>query len=201
MNPINPYALKRLPHGYTELKAIYKQAGQNSYINTGIIGSNDIRLDFYGFSALTDTWLFGARKSITERRFALFASPTNNYYLYYGLVSQNPVTVGAVKYSPTYFSIRKDSFYLDNNFVTYITSEPFTTPNPILLFGLYNNTTPLAGGTGEIYCYYCKVWSNNIPVREFIPAMRESDNVVGMYDIVTNTFFTNAGTGTFGYIP
>jgi hypothetical protein len=32
--------------------------------------------------------------------------------------------------------------------------------------------------------------------RDFIPA-KNSDNVVGMYDTVSKTFFTNAGSGTF----
>jgi hypothetical protein len=34
-------------------------------------------------------------------------------------------------------------------------------------------------------------------VRNFIPARRNSDGVLGMYDTVSNTFFTNAGTGEF----
>lgn len=33
--------------------------------------------------------------------------------------------------------------------------------------------------------------------RDFIPCYRKSDNKPGMYDLVTNAFFTNAGTGEF----
>ena len=35
-------------------------------------------------------------------------------------------------------------------------------------------------------------------VAKYIPAIRNSDNVRGLYDIVTDTFLTNIGTGTFG---
>ena len=30
-----------------------------------------------------------------------------------------------------------------------------------------------------------------------MPAKRKSDNVLGMYDIINGTFYTNAGSGTF----
>ena len=42
-----------------------------------------------------------------------------------------------------------------------------------------------------------KIYKNDILVRNFIPAQRNSDGVLGMYDMVTNTFFTNNGTGEF----
>ena len=45
--------------------------------------------------------------------------------------------------------------------------------------------------------YYVKIWQNDILVRNFIPARRDSDGVLGMYDTISNTFFTNAGTGEF----
>ena len=32
-----------------------------------------------------------------------------------------------------------------------------------------------------------------------IPALRNSDGVPGMFDTVSKTFYTNVGTGTFGY--
>ena len=46
--------------------------------------------------------------------------------------------------------------------------------------------------------YYVKITAadGNV-VRNLIPAKRNSDNAVGMYDTVSETFFTNAGTGEF----
>ena len=41
-----------------------------------------------------------------------------------------------------------------------------------------------------------KVYQNGALVRNFIPA-KNSSNVIGMYDLVSGQFFTNAGTGTF----
>jgi len=45
--------------------------------------------------------------------------------------------------------------------------------------------------------YSLKLYENDILVRDMIPVRRNSDGAVGMYDKVTNTFFANAGTGTF----
>lgn len=56
------------------------------------------------------------------------------------------------------------------------------------------NTTPLYGFIGKVWGL--KVVQNDVLVRNLIPA-KNSSNVVGMYDIVSGQFFTNAGTGTF----
>lgn len=45
--------------------------------------------------------------------------------------------------------------------------------------------------------YSVKLSKSGSFIRYLIPARRLSDNVLGMYDTVTNTFLTNQGTGTF----
>lgn len=45
--------------------------------------------------------------------------------------------------------------------------------------------------------YYAKIWSNNQLVRHFIPAERNSDNVLGMLDMVNGIFYANNGSGSF----
>ena len=55
-----------------------------------------------------------------------------------------------------------------------------------------------SGMIGKIYGM--KIYDGDVLVRDFIPAMRIADDVVGFYDIVNDTFYTNAGSGTFtGY--
>ena len=45
---------------------------------------------------------------------------------------------------------------------------------------------------------YFKIWDgNNVLVRDMKPAKRNTDDAIGMYDVVTRTFFVNAGTGEF----
>lgn len=45
--------------------------------------------------------------------------------------------------------------------------------------------------------YYVKIYKNNQLMRNFIPVKQISDDEIGMYDKITNTFFSNVGTGTF----
>ena len=71
-------------------------------------------------------------------------------------------------------------------------------PKNMVLF-LANRGTYVSGSRTEylrIYSY--EVWnSGDELIQNFIPARRDSDGVLGMYDSITGTFFTNAGTGTF----
>jgi hypothetical protein len=69
-------------------------------------------------------------------------------------------------------------------------------PNKTLtIFGRRTNETTLYYGKCKIY--YTKIWKDDSVIRYYIPCYRKSDNVCGMYDIVTDTFLTNRGTGTF----
>lgn len=45
--------------------------------------------------------------------------------------------------------------------------------------------------------YYFKFFRDNQEIGNFIPCIRTLDSKPGMYDTVSGTFFTNAGTGEF----
>ena len=57
-----------------------------------------------------------------------------------------------------------------------------------------------ADGSRGFYgrCYYFQILdgAGNL-IRHFIPAKRNSDNVLGMYDLAERKFYMNAGSGTF----
>lgn len=63
--------------------------------------------------------------------------------------------------------------------------------------GRLNITTSsgLYSGSADFYRY--SLYADNIMVRDLIPARRNSDSVLGMYDTVTGSFLTNQGEGTF----
>lgn len=76
------------------------------------------------------------------------------------------------------------------------------------LFGRNNNNTlDDAGGTVRIYNFMlAQLNTSGVGDKVYevkynmIPAKRTSDGVVGMYDVVSDEFFTNAGTGSFVYV-
>lgn len=101
--------------------------------------------------------------------------------------------------------------YADNNYHTYYVSNGLQKVDEV------EGTNSITSFTGTMlsiylfrrhiewegtsYCYaklkYCKIWQGENIVRDFIPCYRKSDNAIGLYDLISNSFFTNAGTGTF----
>lgn len=82
---------------------------------------------------------------------------------------------------------------LSNN----VTFSAFPSIN-LYLFARNNNGTPAYAIDG-MKCWYCKIYDNNILVRDYIPCYRKSDGEVGLYDLVNGVFYTNQGTGAFTY--
>jgi hypothetical protein len=66
---------------------------------------------------------------------------------------------------------------------------------PMYLFA--RNVDGQASGFSNRKLGAFKIWDNGILIRNYIPCYRKSDNVIGLYDLVNNVFYTNAGTGTF----
>lgn len=55
---------------------------------------------------------------------------------------------------------------------------------------------------GKVRCENIKIYSptdHSVLLFDLAPAMRNSDSVVGMINLVDETFYTNVGTGTFAY--
>ena len=68
-----------------------------------------------------------------------------------------------------------------------------TYDNTIVIFGVRVGTL---SKTASKFWYF-RAEKDGTLVRNLVPAKRTSDNAIGMYDTVTDTFFTNADTGTF----
>lgn len=47
--------------------------------------------------------------------------------------------------------------------------------------------------------YSCKMYCDDVLVRNFVPAIRDNDGEIGLWDTVTETFFENGGTQPFTY--
>lgn len=67
------------------------------------------------------------------------------------------------------------------------------------MFGQSKNGNIANCSSLKLYHFYIDFGED--PVCELYPCYRKSDNKPGLFDIVTNTFFTNAGTGEFTFGP
>lgn len=46
-------------------------------------------------------------------------------------------------------------------------------------------------------CYYIELYDNGVKVMDLIPCYRKSDNKVGLYDIIGNSFYSSSGSAQF----
>ena len=196
-----------LPSGYTEVKYIENQ--KNAYINTGISASATTQTEMkFCFLDPTNTQnsvihgIIGGQDKIGSnyiRYVPVYLNingmgPTNSSYSY-NVSSQDYYKPHTLVYNDasgkTYFDGVEDTPS------GYITSS---TTNKIFVFGLNDTTdsSKLITSTStlaKIYYLKLKDNSNDTLLRDFIPCIRVSDNAVGLYDKVSNTFFGNEGTG------
>lgn len=66
-------------------------------------------------------------------------------------------------------------------------------PITYLMRGPIDSTRPAT----NIMFFGFKIYNNTTLQRNFVPCYRISDGEIGVYDTVSNTFFTNAGSGSF----
>lgn len=67
--------------------------------------------------------------------------------------------------------------------------------NEYKLFNILNDASPQYGCACKLYGL--QMWHYGNLVRNLIPCYRKSDNVIGLFDTVGMTFYTNIGTGNF----
>lgn len=193
--------------GYTPIE--YLQTDGESWIDTGIIGdlNTAFQIKAQAVNINRQEVLFGSRASASSRVISVIFPANTDLKacaVDFGNYSQTriiPTDFNANSVLEIYNS--KDYRYVKDLTTGNITeatttySTSFTTPTNLYIA---HKTSGFVSDThfnfkGKIF--YCKIWENNILVRNFIPVKRNSDNVLGMYDTVNKIFYTNAGTGNF----
>lgn len=191
-----------LPLGYTLLD--YIESSGTQYIDLGIKGNGttkvDVKFKYHtATSASGSGRVFGSRNAAAVDAFAIgsasgSASTNSTIAFFFGnqsyLVTDKSLVLDewlSVIFDKTTHSINGTDYGDPYN------DETFETPQNLKLFGFDNNGSV---GVGYVDIAYCKLWNNGVLVRDLIPAKNNS-NIIGMYDLVSGQFFTNAGTGDF----
>ena len=197
----------RMPGTYTELE--YLESTGTQYIDTGIKADQNVNInvkakvwvssghsvehDFIGTHYATgapDTFVFGAY---------------GEYIFVFNKDLQNQLgsmTITNAFNTPVYV----EATFYPNDGVIQETVGQTTRTFSGSAYTLSNNTNIAIFARGmhptipmPFYgrIYYLQLTINNNVVGNFIPARRNSDGVLGMYNTITQTFLTNVGTGTF----
>ena len=183
----------QIPDEYTQVE--YLQSNGTQYIDTGIkpVISDSVKPYITTTCAVDDISLHQRMWGVTKG--------SGTYLQFFNNVGQLGVQAFGMPVLLTQ-DTNKHSYIIDfaNSTVKQdSTSTALTYANNNLdinmyLFARNNNGTVDSFASCKIYEFSYNDGTQNI---HLIPCRRNSDNVLGMYDTVSGTFYTNAGTGTF----
>ena len=182
----------------TKLK--YIQSSGTQYINSGFVPNQNSRvvMECMALSLSSNgSFPFGTRESYIKNAFevALTTSQTfHNYGTQYQFANFAHVlermTIDANKNVCT-FSAQSGTVSITLDAAT------FTAPTSLIIGSAYNEGFIYTGKNAwNGYIYSCKIYDNDVLVRDFVPCINDSGEV-GLYDLVEKMFYINTGTGAF----
>lgn len=185
-----------LPLGYTELEWIYNENG-SSGIDTGLI-PNDANWRFVG------SW--ARMKPGAANYAAVFTAHVAEGYTTYRIIRNNNNDNQVLVYNHCTTSAGKQ-IALSNTAVDIwhtfdlsygsITLDGTTTSLNTTQGTANTATLKLLNGSYYAKSKTFKAYHNDVLVGNFVPAKRDSDGEIGMYDTVTNTFFEHINSNPF----
>lgn len=187
-----------VPLEYTEVE--YLESTGTQYIDTEVKPTNGMKLDLT--MALTSTGgdqkFFGSYKNTQgtgyeSQRGLCLGTLSGNWRVGSGTWQNNTVVATTNK---TNLIAQGNTWTINGTTVT--TSEIQTATNEnssFYIFAIrYNGTL---NTYGKIKVYNLKFYQGNVLTANFVPCVRNSDNVAGLYETVSGKFHTNLGTGEF----
>jgi len=186
-----------LPSGFTQLE--YLEATDTQYIDTGIAPTNNTGfvIDFqYTNSMDREQIIIGSfdPNFLIDRYNGNFAYA---YRGYQGLDESFQMSADAlVARTKMELNWKNDGMFRFGDIVRQIPANTFSNSRPMRIFDC-NGLSRDGYGIISARVFNVKISNNTTIVRNMIPARRDSDGELGMYDMVSGNFFTNSGTGTF----
>lgn len=187
-----------LPSEYQEVKFLHGTGEQR--IDTGVYLKDTLKFEGeYSSLQTTEGGLWGVYSSqygtLEHQIYKTYSNAETR--LYYGASSTNMVKIsGTTTFNNYHVLIDGSNVYVNDELlsstITRASNSAFTIP----LYNVATGAGTFFGGSNAKFRYF-KIWDGNELVRDFVPCYRKSDNVAGMYDLVTNQLFTNQGTGNF----
>ena len=190
---------KSLPTGYTQLEYIRSTGTQ--YINTGYVANGNTSIDMeFELTTISGTQtLYCSRLTMNSNTFTAFLLPNQIRLDYASSQIQTTLTVSEnTRYS---LQTNYNSATLNGTkFTTSASQTTFSATNPMTLFASYtgysNGSFSGVGNYSLMRIYKFTIYESGKVVKNLIPA-KNSAGTIGMYDLVQDKFYTNAGTGTF----
>lgn len=191
---------RRLPDEYQEVEYIETTATQ--YIDTNVPLKSGLKMivDWVYKDPSSGNSYTGGHIGSPGNRW-LVGSQRNGYY-YFAVGASNVATefkYGNRDIVEAYWADKASYIKVNGvesksvNFKSYALSEE---PNYSFYLGATNrNGSPAS--RPQLTIYSCKLYQDEILLRDYIPCYRKSDSAIGLYDLINDEFYPNSGTGTF----
>ena len=192
---INTGVSTTVPSGLVELE--YIESTGTQYIDTEFKpnGNSGIIIDYQQIGTIeSQDALFGARQTTSQAAFAMWLS-SDQTYPQYGNVSYNTKPISITNNTRLIYKLDKGKASCGNNIVSFNQSS-FSSNCNLTLFAMNTkDTIDSRRVSGKLYS--CKIYDNDILIRNFIPAKRISDGKCGLWDKVNFKFYTDESGGNF----
>ena len=176
----------RLPDGYTQLE--YIQSGGTQYIDAGVKPNQNTRVVIKLSATETGSHtVFGADIDWADNGFALGVG-----FAHYG--KETETISGLNDGSPHEVNFNKNIISMDGSTVLTMGTSTFSILHNLALFA--DNRAGSVREMTTMVLYYCQIYDGNTIIRDYIPC-KNAGGAVGLYDLIGQKFYGNAGTGSF----
>lgn len=182
-----------LPSGYTQLE--YIKSSGTQYIDTGFKPNQDtkivIGMAFFGSAGEN---VLGSRNSSSDatNRFGIITfGSSSKIGSFFGSTATQSISLDSSIHN---YTLSKAGLSVDGMSYGGAYTASFSCTYPITLFAWNNGSNGIVKNSSKIVD--CKIFSGEVLVRNFIPC-KNSSGVIGLYDVIENQFYQNAGTGSF----
>lgn len=182
----------RLPYEYQEVE--YIQSDGEQYIDTGVGGAIDnIAVDCKFYTETSNyNYMYGQDQNDQSMSYNGLYRNTKLEIMY------KEITFAGARLIEMSQTIVGNSMNIVINGVSYSRSVGKSeTSKNMLIFACFNSIGAVRYYTGNTKCYYFVIKDGDTVLRKLIPCYHKQTGVIGMFDLIGNEFYANAGTGEF----
>jgi hypothetical protein len=181
---------------YTGLE--YIESTGTQFVNTEFRHDQNTRIvmDIQVTNTSSTAFIVGARPNSTGAGRDMFIN-SGRLGVDYGTPANNRIEVPKADVDVTQRTLidfNKNVLTVNNSYRREWTVETFTSSLGMYLFAC--NTNGSSGTPASMRLYSCKVYDNDVLVRDYVPC-KTSDGTIGLLDNVDGKFYGNAGSGSF----
>lgn len=190
-----------LPAGYTQLKYVRSTGTQG--VDTGVSPTMNSKIQAQFFYTALSSYAFSMGSQNPPVGLYTTSSLGAQLYWNFGNKTDQTTLTGfpCASDSIPIATIDKDSATIvQQPLADYVLTIGATsmTENPNTHIGIFcrgNNGS--FERNSSIQLYRAKIWDGETLIRDFVPALHDASQEIGLYDIVNNVFYHNIGTGVF----